>query len=202
MNIRDHIESGILELYVLGQTTPDETILIQKLAASDESIRNEILEIELSLEKYAQAHAVEPDAIIKPFLLAMLDYMDRMQNGEKASTPPLLHAGSNINDYLEWLNRADMVIADDFNDVYAKIINYTPEIVTAIVWIKEMAPQEVHEDQFERFLIIEGTCDIVIDDEVHQLVPGDFLTIPLHKAHHVKVTSTIPCKAILQRVAA
>jgi quercetin dioxygenase-like cupin family protein len=41
-----------------------------------------------------------------------------------------------------------------------------------------------------------------VEDEVNQLVPGDYFAIPLHKKHLVKVTSSITCKVILQRVAA
>ncbi|MBK8606437.1 MAG: hypothetical protein IPN82_06270 [Chitinophagaceae bacterium] len=37
-----------------------------------------------------------------------------------------------------------------------------------------MAPQEVHDDEHERFLILEGTCDIVVGNNIHQLVPGDY----------------------------
>ena len=90
----------------------------------------------------------------------------------------------------------------EHQDIFAKIIGYAPEVTTAIVWIKEMAPEETHTDEYEKFLIIEGTCDIVIEHKVHQLKAGDYFSIPLHANHHVVVTSEIPCKAILQRVAA
>jgi mannose-6-phosphate isomerase-like protein (cupin superfamily) len=65
-----------------------------------------------------------------------------------------------------------------------------------------MSPAEIHHDEYERFLIVEGTCDITIEKKVHHLKSGDFLAIPLFANHTVKVTSNIPCKAILQRVAA
>ena len=52
------------------------------------------------------------------------------------------------------------------------------------------------------FLIVEGTCTILVENEVYQLVPGDYFAVPLHKSHILKVTSEIPCKVILQRIAA
>ena len=134
--------------------------------------------------------------------MAIIDYTGRLQQGEAATYPPILHEGSKIADYNEWLNRPDMTIPPDFEDVYAKVIGYTPEIMTAIVWINHMAPQEIHEHELERFLIVEGACDILIGDEVHSLVPGNFLAIPLYLQHMVRVTSAIPCKVILQRAAA
>ena len=69
-------------------------------------------------------------------------------------------------------------------------------------WLKDYAPQEVHDDEHEKFLIIEGTCDIIVGNEINQLVAGDYFAIPLHKNHIIKVTSSQPCKVILQRVAA
>jgi mannose-6-phosphate isomerase-like protein (cupin superfamily) len=65
-----------------------------------------------------------------------------------------------------------------------------------------MAPQELHHDEHEKFLIVEGSCTISVEDKSYDLVAGDFLQIPLHKKHHVTVTSSIPCKVILQRAAA
>ncbi len=60
----------------------------------------------------------------------------------------------------------------------------------------------MHTHELEKFLILEGTCDITIEDEVYSLKAGDFLSIPLYNKHDVKVTSLNPCKAILQRIAA
>ena len=195
-------ESGLLELYVLGNTSVSETAEIESLAREHEEIRVEIELISKALEAYAEAHAVKPDVTIKPFLMATIDYMERLEAGELPAFPPQLNERSKLIDYAEWLSRTDMVLPDDPEDMFAKIIGYTAEATTAIVWIKEMAPMEVHTDEYEKFLIVEGTCDITIDEEVHHLKPGSFLSIPLHKNHFVKVTSDIPCKVILQRIAA
>ena len=134
--------------------------------------------------------------------MAMIDYTERLNNGEQPSFPPVLNENSTIADYDQWLNRTDSKLPNNFKDFYAKIIGYTPEVTTAIIWINDMAPQEVHQHEFEKFLILEGTCDITIADEVRSLKAGDFLSIPLYKKHDVKITSLNPCKAILQRIAA
>ena len=75
-------------------------------------------------------------------------------------------------------------------------------MITAVIWIGQMAPDETHDDEHEKFLILEGTCDITVGNDVHHLKAGDYFAIPLHKTHMVKVTSDVPCKAILQRIAA
>jgi mannose-6-phosphate isomerase-like protein (cupin superfamily) len=201
-SVNDYIGSGILEMYVLGDISAEELLQVEQMALLHPEVAEEIEIIATSLQTYASQNSVEPDPIVKPFLLATIDYSERMKNGEEMSFPPMLTKKSAIADYAEWLNRKDIVVPEKLADVHAKIIGYTPKMTTAIVWIKEMAPQEMHDDEIENFLIVEGTCDIIIEDEVHQLKAGDMLSIPLYKNHWVKVTSSIPCKVILQRVAA
>ncbi|RZM08770.1 MAG: hypothetical protein EOO88_49735, partial [Pedobacter sp.] len=159
------IDSGLLDLYVLGQVSAEESSMIENFAVNYPEVQREIDEISFALERYAQANAVEPDPIIRTFLLATIDFSDRLKAGEKPQPAPILSDTSVAGDYQQWLERPDMVLPDDLDDdVYAKIVSFTPEALTAIVWIKHMAPQEVHDHESERFLILEGTCDIYVED--------------------------------------
>ncbi len=197
-----YIESGILELYVLGQTLAAETHEIEQLAQTYPEIRSEIEAIQHGLEAYTRQHAMQPHETVGPMLFATVRYMDRLGNGETPANPPLLHQHSKKEDYAEWLNRADLNQTDDYDNIFLHLIGHNPQATTALVWIKKMAPDEVHHDQYERFFILEGTCDITVGNEVHALKPGDYFQIPLHHDHFVTVTSAHPCKVILQRVAA
>jgi len=201
-NWQELLDSGLLDLYVLGQVNTEEALFIEKMALAHPQVKREIEEISLALEQYAQANAIQPNPVVKPFLMATIDFSDRMKSGEKPGPVPILDSNAVAGDYIHWLERPDMVLPVDFEDVFAKILSYTPEAITAIVWIKHMAPQEVHDHESERFLILEGTCDIYVEDQINHLKPGDYFQIPLHKRHHVVVTSESPCKVILQRVAA
>jgi mannose-6-phosphate isomerase-like protein (cupin superfamily) len=200
-SVKEFMDSGVLELYVLGIASEQECKDVEKMISIHPEIVAEIEKIKASLQTYAVNYAIEPNAVIKPFLMATIDFTERLKNGEPPANPPMLTATSTINDYSQWLGRPDMVSADK-EDVFAKIIGYTPQAITAIVWLKSYAPHEVHDNEYERFLIVEGTCDIIVEDEVNQLVAGDYFAIPLHKKHMVKVTSAVTCKVILQRVAA
>ncbi len=200
--LQSYIESGILEAYVLGSLSAAEILEVESKIATNVALLAEIEKISESLESFARLNAIEPDPTIKPFLLATIDYAERIENGEMVTFPPALNGSSTLADFEPWLSREDMVLEEELESVHAKIIGHTPEQTTAIVWIKEMAPAEVHTNEFERFLIVEGTCDIQIGETIHQLQAGDFLSIPLYENHFVTVTSSIPCKVILQRVAA
>lgn len=194
------IESGILELYVMGVTSPEENLEVEQMAAAHPEVKQEIEAISQAMEQYTMAHAVEPRGNIKPLLLATVDYIERMKQGELPEAPPVLTEASQLEDYRQWIERADMGYPAETENIYARIIGYTPAATTAIVWIKDSSGFEVHHDEHERFLILEGTCDFTVGEAAYQLKAGDFFAIPLHIPHKIKVTSEIPCKAILQRL--
>lgn len=200
--LKDYINSGILELYVLGMASDEEIAQVNEMASKHEAVRFEIEEITKALEIDACKTTLTPCETIKPFLLAVVDYTERLKSGEPVTFPPLLTKESKIIDFAQWTSRADMVLPEDFDNMFAKLIGYSPQASTAISWIKTSAPFEVHTNEYERFLILEGSCDITIGNDVHQLVAGDFISIPLHIGHSLLVTSSVPCKVILQRVAA
>lgn len=200
--IEKYINSGILELYVLGLTSDDENIEINNLAEIHTEIKNEIEEIEFALNSYAEKSCPEISPATKEWIMTTINYTERLQNGEEMAYPPMLNKNSKIEDFDIWLKRDNMQAPEDYEALHAKIIAATPEAKTLIVWLKYGAPPEEHTNEMEHFLIVEGTCDITIGDKVHHLVPGNYLSIPLYVDHDVKVTSLTPCKVILQRVAA
>lgn len=201
-NIRTFIESGILETYVLGNSTPQETDLVDQMANSFKEVRAEIDAISEALEFYALSHPVAPNPHTRVFLLANIDFTERMKRGEQPSFPAELNSQSTPGDYTAWTEREDMVLPVNFTDIHAKIIGYTPTMISAIVWIRDMAPDEVHHDEYEKFLVLEGSCEVWVEGELFMYGPGDYFSIPLHKQHRVAVTSIVPCKVILQRIAA
>lgn len=202
MSIEQIIASGLLELYVIGDLSPSEILLVEEAMEKDESIRREIAEIEKALEAYAFANAIPVAPTLGPLLFATINFSDRLKNGEITINPPSLNASSKIVDYSLWLEREDMQAPDEYDSSYAKIINSDEEKTTMIVWLKDNAPEETHTNEYEKFLIVEGSCDITIGDEVHSLKRGDFLAIPLFIKHTLVVTSTYACKVILERAAA
>ena len=201
-NIKNYIESGILESYVLGFLNEQECLELQAFAKENDLIKEELNKIGESLELYAQNSSIKPDATIKAFLLATIDFTERLKQGEIPGTPPLLNESSSAEDYKTWTNLSSFTVPVDFDGLFAKIINADQAVTTAVVWIKEMAPQEIHKHEYEKFLILEGTCTIDIEGQKNDLCTGDYLSIPLCKNHFVKVTSNVPCKVILQRIAA
>ncbi len=202
MNIEKYINSGVIEMYVMGTLAAEEVAEVQLYATQYPEIKAEIERVADTLESYALSTPKTPGPETKATIMATLDYMQRLENGETPVKAPLLDKHTKKEDFLEWINRPYMQAPPDYDQVFLKIISFTPEVSTAIVWLNEGSPEETHHNEYESFFILEGTCDIIINDDIHQLYPGDYLCIPLHATHSVKVTSSIPCKLVLERKAA
>jgi quercetin dioxygenase-like cupin family protein len=200
--IENYINSGILELYVMGMTTDCESLEIKNLSKENIEIKTEIESISQALNIYATNESPELNPGIKPNIMGYINYSERLQNGEEFCIAPTLSKNSKISDFQTWLDKPELNVYNPDDEIDAKIISATPESMTMIVWLKNGAPIEIHDKEYEHFLILEGTCNITIGEKVHSLVPGGYLAIPLFIGHSVEVTSGFPCKILLQRVAA
>ena len=69
-DIQSYLESGILELYVLGDVTPQEKLQVEEMMAAHPVVKIEVDEIERAIEKYAVANAVEPSANLQNRVLS------------------------------------------------------------------------------------------------------------------------------------
>lgn len=215
MNLEEFIASGILELYVLGDTSDEETaevlIMLSKFPAE---IAHEIEEISTVLEKLALENAVEPSAKVKESLFAKLNELGAGKSAAKSSVQkgavlhqsrrpaaeiPLLTHFSKIEDYTDWFSPEDLVMPEGFAGVHLKMLGHTEKMTTMLI-IATAIEGEVHHDLYEKLLVIEGTCNVIVEGKVHTFQKGDYINIPLHKWHDVMIPDGTVCKAILQRI--
>jgi anti-sigma-K factor RskA len=71
-DIKAYIETGILELYVLGDITPDEKLQVEEMASKHPAVKAELDEIERSIESYAKINAVEPSENLRSRVLGSI----------------------------------------------------------------------------------------------------------------------------------
>jgi anti-sigma-K factor RskA len=67
--IKAYIESGILELYVLGDISLEEKLQVETMAAKHPAIKAELKEIERSMELYAEQNALDPSENLRSRVL-------------------------------------------------------------------------------------------------------------------------------------
>lgn len=188
----------LIERYVLGELPMRESRALEAAASADPSLRARIDELQSSLEHLALLNAVPPPASLKHRMLGAVE----SQRLASASRPPVIHPASRVADFAPWIDRPEMVRPADAGDIYFIPFADNSDGASALVWLVSGSPEETHTDSIEKFLIVEGSCQILFGQEVHALEAGDVFSIPLHTPHTVKVTSAIPCKIILQRIAA
>ncbi|MFW0716339.1 anti-sigma factor [Pedobacter sp. N23S346] len=71
-NLKAYIESGVLELYVLGDLSPEETLHVKELASQHQEIRDELAAIEYAMEEFAMQNAVQPSEDVETKLFEKL----------------------------------------------------------------------------------------------------------------------------------
>ena len=201
-DLKAYMESGILELYVLDALTDAERLEVQDKVANHPEIAAEVEALESALLGQVVTEAIAPPAAIEDALEKEWTRLETEEKEKMKEIPRILSHTSSIEDYKPWLDDPNIKPPSEYENVFFIPIHESERGMTVVVWMKEGSPEEVHHEYIEKFLIVEGTCEIRVVDTVHTLNPGDYISIPLHLHHEVKVTSDIPCKIVLQRLAA
>ena len=68
-DLKAYIESGILELYVLGEVSHEERGQVEAMILKHPAVKAEVEEIERSMELYASEHQIEPAADLRDRIL-------------------------------------------------------------------------------------------------------------------------------------
>lgn len=94
MDIQAYIESGIIESYVLGLATPEETAQLEKLRSQFVEVEEAINDFSKKLEKHAFESAVAPPPELKAKILAAIERDDEVfsqpASKPQQSTQPIL----------------------------------------------------------------------------------------------------------------
>lgn len=88
-NLKAYIESGVLELYVLGDLSPEEALQVEEMAAQHPEVKAEIAAIEQAIEQYAMQNAVEPSADVETRLLEKLGLSEVEPQKTVKPSPPI-----------------------------------------------------------------------------------------------------------------
>ena len=85
MNKEEFISSGLLELYAMGISSPEESKIVEDHLTQFPELKSELNDIELSLEKYAQSNSLRPSPSVKEQLFTQL--FPRSAKNENTSAP-------------------------------------------------------------------------------------------------------------------
>jgi mannose-6-phosphate isomerase-like protein (cupin superfamily) len=195
MNVKEYIESGVLEEYCLGWLSNEEQAFVIQMTLLYPEVKEELTRIELFMEALAKANAVDvinPD--LREKILNSLGHIS--QNYLDLDNLPVINQDS---DHQIWLNSLKHLIpAEPAGDMIFKPLRQNNNKVTQTLVISKInVPKETHTDVLECFLILQGECECTIGEHVFKAGPGGFIDIPLYVEHDVKILSPVVV-AVLQ----
>ncbi|HMI79829.1 MAG TPA: hypothetical protein VK484_13615, partial [Ferruginibacter sp.] len=168
MNIKDYIASGILEAYCLGFVTEREREEVEHNAVRHLAIKEELMAISDSLERYAVKKGMQPKTTVKTKLL-LLFYEDQAGPGKKY--PPLIKKDVTVEDFRKWLSengpggyRIDEP-AEAYDNLASVELPSTETVTNFMVWAKKGHEEEMHTSFNEFIVILKGHCDMYFDGE-------------------------------------
>jgi mannose-6-phosphate isomerase-like protein (cupin superfamily) len=197
MDIKAYISSGIIEDYCLGVLPAPAMKQVEEQAALHPAIQEEITAFQQVLEQYscdfAQTGSYHPS---KEKILGVLDNLLIEEKADAANLPIL----NKYADSRYWLSAVKPLLPAQLEEpLLVHVLKNTPEVELLLMWTKIDYPDEVHANEKECFLILEGECECYIDEKVIRLSAGGFLDIPMHAHHDVKVIKG-PVLAVVQRL--
>ncbi len=139
MEIKHIISSGLLELYITGLTSTEETLEVERWAVEYPEVKNEIEELQNVMEIYAIAQAISPDDLLKEKILAKIkpsgavkekifSQIQSSPNHVKFSSEPVITSSKintgakvySIPSYFKWAVAASVILL-----VGSLILNYS-----------------------------------------------------------------------------
>ncbi len=87
MRKEEILNSGLLELYVIGGCTPYEEKVVETALDEFKDLRQELYEIEKTLRQYSQIHSISPGTHVKKEILNKLKGSDQKIKYSSAATP-------------------------------------------------------------------------------------------------------------------
>ena len=95
--LKTYIETGILELYVLGQLSATECTEVEAMAITHPEIKAEITAIEIAIENYAMENAIAPSKQIEEKILSQISNHSAPQTTPIETKIIPLYEGQNDN---------------------------------------------------------------------------------------------------------
>lgn len=190
LDIQSYIDSGILELYVLGTLEGPEREELELNIMRYPEVKAELAKIELVFEGLAMSAAVQPSAGVKENL------MDLVAGKSSDVQYPELSAES---DYRSWLETVHDLLPESYaGGLFTRPLQHTHSLMQVLIVSTEDFPDEIHTHEIESFLILKGGCKCTIGEKERFMGPGDYMEIPLNEVHRVEIVGG-PVTAIMQR---
>ena len=197
MYLTTFLNSGLLELYLIGKLDQEEVLLVNQMRVAHPEVVAELASLEAFFEREALQHAVKPDSRFDEKMQSLFLNLE-IEQVMQLSDMPLVTSFSDADAWFEMIS--PLLPQGNFEGRFEKLLRNDDQVMQALVITPEGVDEEVHEDMHESFLILKGTCICTIGNETITMGPGSFMQIPLNQPHTIAVASKSVI-AIVQHVA-
>lgn len=204
-DINKYIESGVIEEYYLDILSGEDIHQLMDLQSQYPEIKAYMHEVAISNTNFFKT--IQKEAPIESLLFVknIIKENKLWTNAQLDHKTKLLPQFITISKHTP-AEKIEAVVKNlqpsaDYDNIFPTVLYADDQRELVLVWVKKFVPLEEHPALDESFLILEGTADCYVDDEVFHMSSGDFMRIPPESEHKVIVTSATPAKAIRCRIA-
>jgi mannose-6-phosphate isomerase-like protein (cupin superfamily) len=185
MDIQEYIYSGVLEEYCLGMLTEEQAAFVVQMSMLYPEVKRELNSIEDAFEYFAQDGAIKVNPQVRKNIIKTIEhtFSDAVIDSNNL---PEIKKTSNLD---AWLTFVKPLIPAQIEDFNTRVLRSDTRITQMLVISKVNVPEESHEEVLESLFILKGCCQCTIGNETIQMQAGDYIDIPLHVAHNVKILS-------------
>jgi len=188
-------DSALILDYCLGILTGDQKKAFERQLQKNRSLREQINTMLDDLSKQ-QVAKVNPHASQKDKTWSLLHNLT-LEKEMNLSNLPILNK---YTDTSAWGQAVAPMLPADLKDYpFMKVLTSTDAVLQVLIMTKSDIPDEVHGDEHESFIILEGECECHIEGKTVRVKAGEFMEIPLHAHHDVKIISE-RLVGVMQRV--
>ena len=183
--------------YCINNLPPLGRAEVERMCEQYPEVKKELQQLQNALNKFAERASKAPAQEIKHKIWNTLDNINKERAGDLRDLPLINKYSGHHN----WISIVKPLMPAEIPQKRAMIpLRESDGIMQVLVISRTDVEDEVHENEKESFLVLEGECECAVGDQKYRLGPGDFREIPLHKNHNVKVLSAYVV-AVLQHVA-
>lgn len=146
MDVKEFIESGIIESVVLGFASEQEIAELQKAAAQYPEVKAEWRAVSDAFEGEASKHAVAAPASVKNAVMSVIEADERAKKPAKASADaPIVSINTSRSGSWKWLAAASVVVSLGLGTLwylnYKEMVNTKEQLAAANTKLESMGQQ-------------------------------------------------------------
>ena len=197
MDAAEFIQTGLIDTYCLGFTSPEENAMIEKMAATYPEVKEEIERVRNSFKNFIHKRQMQPSPSVKTAVMNGVYARKAIQYKEWV---PLMHEPIDFSNYVASANANHLKKpVEDFENVFVKELPSNGEIINYALWVKKELKEELHEDCNKYIAILSGSCDVYMNNEKLAYQKGQIISIAAGVLHSFIITSAQPMFALVQK---